>query len=212
MKNHHITKKFTLIEMLVVIAIIGILASLLMPSLHQALSTAKSVSCQNNLRQLNFGMVGYTSENNSWFPSTFTWNRRDLNAGWSSATKTTAGIRIYMGSDDANLDPVFWGCPDSPDYGNKITYSMNDRLGGIYQWPPQPPRRQLNKLKDPQDTICLIDSRGGSGDIQVTCLMTSYGRERHNSKPSVLWADGHMSSVDDMLIYGNSLYWKADNK
>jgi len=42
---------FTLIEMLVVIAIISILASLLMPSLDNAIKMGRSAVCSNNQRQ-----------------------------------------------------------------------------------------------------------------------------------------------------------------
>ena len=50
-------KAFTLIEMLVVIAIIGILATLMVPTGNGALSTAKETTCRNNLRNLWNGIA-----------------------------------------------------------------------------------------------------------------------------------------------------------
>lgn len=58
-----ISRAFTLIEMLIVIAIIGILAALLLPALQGALEAGREVSCANNLRNISIVSENFASEN-----------------------------------------------------------------------------------------------------------------------------------------------------
>ncbi|MCM8531654.1 MAG: DUF1559 domain-containing protein [Lentisphaeraceae bacterium] len=66
MKN----KRFTLIELLVAIAIIGILLSLLLPSLKNARQAAMVAVCTSNQKQIGVGIFAYSSSNNgAWLYS-----------------------------------------------------------------------------------------------------------------------------------------------
>jgi len=59
---------FTLIEFLVVIAIIAILAALLLPALSKAKATGQSTACLSNLKQLQAGYLMYPDDNAGYLP------------------------------------------------------------------------------------------------------------------------------------------------
>jgi len=55
-------KAFTLIELLIVIAIIALLLSVLLPSLKKAKEAARNVVCKSNLRQWSLVFSMYTED------------------------------------------------------------------------------------------------------------------------------------------------------
>jgi len=57
---------FTLIELLFVVAIIMILASLLLPALGRARQSAHRAVCASNLKQINMAYMAYAYDNNEW--------------------------------------------------------------------------------------------------------------------------------------------------
>ena len=60
---------FTLIELMVVIAIIGVLAGLLLPVVSRAMGNATRLSCINNLRELGKALYTYRINSNGYLPS-----------------------------------------------------------------------------------------------------------------------------------------------
>ncbi len=59
-------KKFTLIELLIVIAIIAILAAMLLPALGRAREMAQKSSCASNLKQVGLAFNMYSISNDGW--------------------------------------------------------------------------------------------------------------------------------------------------
>ena len=62
------SQSFTLVELLVVVTIIAVLASLLLPALKGAKESARRAQCATNLRQIGAGFVMYVTDSDGFLP------------------------------------------------------------------------------------------------------------------------------------------------
>jgi prepilin-type N-terminal cleavage/methylation domain-containing protein/prepilin-type processing-associated H-X9-DG protein len=102
-KMDHRRAAFTLVEAMVVIAIIGIIAALLLPALSRARARGMAIVCLNNTRQLNLGWQLYVEDHDGMLPCNFamagTSFRTNLN--WVNNVMTSD-----LSSDNTNADTI----------------------------------------------------------------------------------------------------------
>lgn len=67
-KIHNAERAFTLVELLVVIAVISILAGLLLPALGRARQSARDLVCLNNLKSFGAASSLYVADHDDWMP------------------------------------------------------------------------------------------------------------------------------------------------
>lgn len=63
-RNSHQKDNFTLVELLVVIAVIAILAGMLLPALNKARQSSQKAACMNNFKQIGLDMACYENDHN----------------------------------------------------------------------------------------------------------------------------------------------------
>ena len=147
-------KGFTLIELMVVFAIIAALAALLLPALRQAQQQGRATVCKSNMRQVGLGIMLYSDDNNDYLPwagavdsnrepdwvfggqlnintkDPSTWLAADFgfHAESGSVFNYVSGMPRAVPHDE-NFKQVFkvYRCPSTGDLGERlrVNFSMN---------------------------------------------------------------------------------------
>ncbi len=114
-------RAFTLIELLTVIAIIGIVAAMLLPALSRAKRQAKATACIGNLHQIGLALEIYVQENGDRLPVCPLLPSEDTNITPINVTLTS-----YLRA------PKVWQCPaDQTLFATESTsYEWNQYMNG----------------------------------------------------------------------------------
>ena len=182
---------FTLIELLMTIAIIGILAALLLPVLGMAREKAKQAVCANNLKQIGMAFYMYLDDYDDFFPCAsdpvsatplyWLWMGR----GWRSF------IAPYIGNSVSGHNPGVLFCPsDRTAAANWESTSYAYSLS-FYHSP-----EQINTMNDKSYTYDV-------SKIAVT-ISQKASRVRNPDKKVLVgeWLDNHTG--------GNNGWWSWD--
>jgi prepilin-type processing-associated H-X9-DG protein/prepilin-type N-terminal cleavage/methylation domain-containing protein len=126
---------FTLIELLIVIAVITILAAMLLPALARARATAQRADCVSNLRQLGLATEMYLGDNGNFFfnrCAAATAAGQQWWFGWlASGTEGQRGFDLstgalfpYLHGSDVRLCPSpAWNSPQFKLKGTNVIFS-----------------------------------------------------------------------------------------
>ena len=86
-------KHFTLVEIMIVVAIIGLLAAIAIPSFIQARNTARQNACISNLKQIDAAKEQWALQNNKTSSDTPTWG--DLVTAYIKSTPVCPSAGTY---------------------------------------------------------------------------------------------------------------------
>ena len=98
---------FTIVEVLVVIAILGILVALLLPAVQAARESARRSQCSNNLRQIGIGLQNFESAKRglpAGYVSAFAADGTDTGPGWGWAALLLGNIEESALSAQLHFD------------------------------------------------------------------------------------------------------------
>ncbi|MBN2712762.1 MAG: type II secretion system protein [Planctomycetes bacterium] len=183
---------FTLVELLVVCSVISILASLLLPALQRAMTSARTIKCASNLKQMGVFEQFYIDQNAGSF--------QQIKIGGGSPTWRDPIIEIafddsrYVDEGDVkNIRDHIFRCPEA----NFVTGSNSWNNLKVYGGNANLSAKKSSMFPKPSMTLFSLDASYASGNNAIATAYTDptvWFRWRHGdeNKLNIVWLDGHV--------------------
>jgi len=210
---------FTLVEILVVVAIIGILAALLFPLGKSMMEKGNATKCINNLRQIGGAVGQFMADNDGYLPCSAGYKYGESSGTASFAfSDWQAPLAYYLNigrlspstsfsSESGFNDPSAkhpFNCPACKTTFR--TYTANKYAMGFLPSGNTYPQRRFNSLLRPSQLILIADIETVNGNIAQNTrqfdeanYQTAIGT-RHKGKANALFADFHIEAIERTAI------------
>jgi prepilin-type processing-associated H-X9-DG protein len=186
------------VELLVVVAILAILASILFPVFARSREKARQIGCASNLRQIGIALRMYRSDNdetNTQASYPFT-EQMDADYYWAPFDDTVSPLNGPPGPLGVTYrEGAIWPyvknlslfrCPTVPDY--QLGYGMNNR-------PEGPSGREDAVIVNGSETLLVFDHESITPPIcGILDPRHHQNGSRHNETLNALWCDGHVKA------------------
>lgn len=231
--RNEVKQAFTLVELLVVIAVIAILAALLLPALSRSKVAAQSLECLNNLKQLELCWHLYASDNNDFLPpnnSMFTSTNADLLHGISWLPDLDARTEIDPSNIVSgvlfqyNTSLAIYHCPADESVledaaGNKLpqlrwrSYNMSQSVNGWPDFDPVifqliPAWKKFTEIRHPNPSALFVFIDESSGSI----MDSQFGNPPIGNYWEGTWwdlpSDRHNRGANLSFADGHVEHWK----
>lgn len=207
---------FTLVELLVVVAIIGILIAIILPSLGNALDGGRRVACLSNLRQIALATREYAGHNADSIPPVREGGFNGPGEIWTVFLSSYFDYPITTGKDNfrvpfyQKLCPAWRGRldvspearPTKPGFGMN-PYPDGFSAGGAGNWTPGAVK--LERLRAPTTALLFGDSvdwhmtlSSGFWWLSPTISYGFYSAHpnRHRDRANYAMPDGHAETLE----------------